>query len=224
MLQLPACTVTFLRLHADCGFLDACSRTCSCVGAVIRGWMPGPWIQKGAFDSLKYLDVSGAWFDGFQPAWYATSRLFGMPKLEVLKLANPTLYKGKRKLRTWLATAIRLASCPCLCTISHLCRTRPDARPPACQLADCQPTRCPLLRAGRVPDQIGFMPNLVHLNLSGGQWEGILPPSFSRRGVFPKMQELDMSFSFNLGGKRGAHVCGPTCIFPSACTETPHAS
>lgn len=56
--------------------------------------MPGPWIRRGAFASLRYLDLSRAALKGFQPAWYNTSRNFGMPWLEVLKLANPTIYRG----------------------------------------------------------------------------------------------------------------------------------
>lgn len=44
--------------------------------------IPDAWIAAGAFPSLRTLDISNAYLDGFSPAWFKKAKAGGMPKLE----------------------------------------------------------------------------------------------------------------------------------------------
>ena len=57
--------------------------------AVAYGTVPSSWIQAGAFPSLKTLDLSFAYLDGFGASWYAPAKLGGMPAIQNLLLYNP---------------------------------------------------------------------------------------------------------------------------------------
>ena len=58
------------------------------------GTVPSTWIQAGAFPSLKTLDLSNAYLDGFAPSWYAQAKLGGMPTIQNLFLYNPFSAEG----------------------------------------------------------------------------------------------------------------------------------
>lgn len=105
-----------------------------------------------------------------------------------------------------------LAGWRAVVALQNLCMPRLLPRPcrrPACASLPILPHPYPALArrpcrlpAVPVPNQIGFMENLRHLNLSFGLWEGGLPASFFREGIFPNLVELDMSYSYYLGGGR----------------------
>ena len=49
---------------------------------MLWGTIPDAWVATGAFLSLKTLDISNAYLDGFSAAWFKTTKAGGMPKLE----------------------------------------------------------------------------------------------------------------------------------------------
>ena len=70
------------------------------------GTVPSSWIQAGAFPSLKVLDLSNAYLDGFGSSWYAQAKLGGLPAIQNLLLYNPFSDEGQ-----WGAAALTGMAC-----------------------------------------------------------------------------------------------------------------